>query len=60
MKLYKVEIWVKDNEWRTVIVVGKNNVDAIDKALDTIEEDSVIDAIETEIEEVDGYKIIVK
>lgn len=61
LNLYKVDVWVKDNEWRTFLCVEENETDAISKVvLEKIEEEQVIDVITTIITEIDGYKIMIQ
>lgn len=59
MNLYRVDVWIKDNEWRTFLVVGEYSIYAMEKALEQVEEESIMDIIATEVTEIDGYKITI-
>lgn len=45
MNLYKIDIWIKENDWQTFYVLGDNHTNAIDMALEKIEENEVIDVL---------------
>ena len=45
MNLYKIDIWVKENDWQTFYVLGDNHTNAIDMALDRVNENEVIDVL---------------
>ena len=45
MNLYKIDIWVKENDWQTFCVLSDNHTNAIDMALEKIEENEVIDVL---------------
>lgn len=60
MYLYKADIWIESDTWRTVLVVSDSTINAIDKALGKIEEEEIIDIIVSIVDELDGYKIVLQ
>ena len=45
MNLYKIDIWAKENDWQSFYVLSDNHINAIDMALENIEENEVIDVL---------------
>lgn len=60
MKLFKVDVWIKGTEFKTHIAVAKTNKLAIDRVLGVLDEEEIIGITASEINEIDGHKIIVK
>lgn len=45
MNVYKIDIWIKENDWKTFFVISDNHNNAIDLALERIDENEVIDVL---------------
>jgi len=57
MKLFKVDLWIKDSKFKTYLVVAESEKVAMRKAIVRCEERTLIGATVKPIEEVEGYKI---
>ena len=45
MNLYKVKLWIKDNEWRESLILSESEQEAINKAMSEVSEEYLIDLI---------------
>ena len=50
MNVYKIDIWIKENDWKTFFVISDNHSNAIDLALEKIDENEVIDVLYTVVQ----------
>ena len=57
MKLFKVDIWIKDTNFKTYLVVSDCEKTAMRKAINRCGEATLIGVTVTPIEEIEGYKI---
>lgn len=57
MKLFKVDVWVKENNFKTYLVVSDCKKNAISKILNKCEIEELIGITAKLIENIDQYKI---
>lgn len=60
MNLYKVELWLDINDFKAHLIIAKTNEDAISKAFEKEGCEELIGFTVKHIDEIDGYKIVVK
>nr|DAN05389.1 MAG TPA: protein of Unknown Function (DUF1543) [Caudoviricetes sp.] len=60
MRLFKVDLWVKDTTFKTYLVVAESEKIAMRKAISRCEEEYLIGATVKPIDEIEGYKIKVE